>query len=208
MGWKLDEGLGVSGRKGRVDPLQTTFKRDKKGLGAGEKLRARVTHFPSHVPSQALNAPDGKSDAIRAQEELDRSSSNRKRFSDGRGQGTRADFGEGGRGAFLNDRPALIDEGVAEGFKSGGFWGQGTCAGKVVIADGVAGASGCSENPVKGGVRLEGGRKSGQGVDTGSFMGKRERRRREERQKRKEHKIRLELFSDVPEEFAALLFTG
>lgn len=197
MGWKLDEGLGMHGRQGRVDPLQTTFKRDKKGLGAGEKLRARVTHFPSHVPSQAMNAPDGKSDAIRAQEELDRTNNNRKRFSD-RGQGTRAHYGKDGRGG-------LIDKGVGEVSRSGGFWGQGTCVGNMVVPDA---STSCSENPVKGGVRLEGGRKSAQGVDTGSFMGKRERRRREEKQKRKEHKIRLELFSDIPEEFSALLFTG
>ncbi|CAN0213441.1 unnamed protein product, partial [Discosporangium mesarthrocarpum] len=57
MGWSVDEGLGPQ-KQGCVNPLSTTFKQGRAGLGA-ERLRARVTHFPSHLDSEALNSADG-----------------------------------------------------------------------------------------------------------------------------------------------------
>ncbi|CAN0191124.1 unnamed protein product [Ectocarpus sp. 6 AP-2014] len=149
MGWKLDEGLG-SRKQGRVNPLQTTFKRDTTGLGAGGKLRPRVTHFPSHVPSQALNAPDGKSDAVRAHERLDRGrlgggggggGGRRRHARDGGGcSGNRLDAS--GESSGVNAEPsARAGGGGAAGDSWGGFWGQGTHSGSG--GGGSGGGGGC-----------------------------------------------------------------
>jgi len=35
-------------------------------------MQARVTHFPRHIESQALRDPEGKSEAMKAQERLDK----------------------------------------------------------------------------------------------------------------------------------------
>lgn len=143
MGWKVDEGLGAQ-KQGRVNPLQTTFKRGTTGLGAGGKLRPRVTHFPPHVASQALNAADGKSDAVRAHESLDRrqgrrhnngsgSSSRRKRRLHDSGGGGGGGFGGfeeySGGGAIVDVAGAAAATAAARGASDdswGGFWGQGT----------------------------------------------------------------------------------
>ena len=216
MGWRLDEGLGARGQ-GRVDPLQTTFKRDTAGLGAGERLRPRVTHFPSHVVSQALNAPDGKSDAVRAQECLDyrRRGGGRRRYAGGVGQGTRACRDEsGGRSGVCwveNGVSTKEGRGGVSASMGGGFWGKGVHPGKIPAAPASAAVAPTSNRdaPARAGrIRPKGGHVSGRGVDSGAFMSKRERRQRDESKRRKEHKTRLELFSDVPEEFASLLFTG
>ncbi|CAN0492596.1 unnamed protein product, partial [Hapterophycus canaliculatus] len=129
MGWKLDEGLGAR-KQGRVNPLQTTFKRDTTGLGAGEKLRPRVTHFPSHVPSQALNAPDGKSEAVRAHESLDRRRG-RRRDRDGVRERRGRDAGGGSEAAHEPRGHGRIPADSSSGGKGsadswGGFWGQRT----------------------------------------------------------------------------------
>ncbi|CAN0037269.1 unnamed protein product, partial [Ectocarpus sp. 12 AP-2014] len=212
MGWKLDEGLG-SRKQGRVNPLQTTFKRNTTGLGAGEKLRPRVTHLPSHVPAQALNAPDGKSDAVRAYERLDRGrlgggGGRRRRARDGGGcSGNRLDAS--GELSGVNAEPcARAGGGGAAGDSWGGFWGQGTHPGS---GSGVSGGGGgcCSTGEgiaSSGGAgRREGRGKSGH--ETGSFLTRREREAELERERRKERRTRFELLSDVPEEYAAL-FTG
>lgn len=71
MGWKEEEGLGKDGQ-GLVQPAKSTLKLDRKGLGHKQQLPARVTHFPSHDAEQAARAPDGKSDAQRKVEEVER----------------------------------------------------------------------------------------------------------------------------------------
>ncbi|CAN0393897.1 unnamed protein product [Ectocarpus sp. 12 AP-2014] len=226
MGWKLDEGLG-SRKQGRVNPLQTTFKRDTTGLGAGGKLRPRVTHFPSHVPSQALNAPDGKSDAVRAQERLDRGTlgggggGRRRRARDGGGcSGNRLDAS--GELSGVNPEPsARVGGGGATGDSWGGFWGQGTHSG----GGGGSGGSGGGGGGGSGGGGGGGGcRSTGEGTassggaglregrgksghETGYFLTRREREAELKRERRKERRTRFELLSDVPEEYAAL-FTG
>mmetsp|Transcript_13053 Transcript_13053/g.24523 ORF Transcript_13053/g.24523 Transcript_13053/m.24523 type:complete len:197 (-) Transcript_13053:1081-1671(-) len=44
MGWKeIQGGLG-SRRQGTMEPIRTTLKRDKRGLGSGKQLPSRVTH--------------------------------------------------------------------------------------------------------------------------------------------------------------------
>lgn len=49
MEWEENKGLGPEG-KGRLDPVQTQLKTDRKGLGSGT-LPYRVTHFkPGEVP--------------------------------------------------------------------------------------------------------------------------------------------------------------
>ncbi|CAN0025956.1 unnamed protein product, partial [Ectocarpus sp. 4 AP-2014] len=212
MGWKLDEGLG-SRKQGRVNPLQTTFKRDTTGLGAGGKLRPRVTHFPSHVPSQALNAPDGKSDAVRAQERLDRG-----RLGGGGGRHRRARDGGGcsgnrldasGESSGVNAEPSARAGGErAAGDSWGGFWGQGIHSGSG--GGGSGGGGGCrftgEGTASSGGAGPREGRgKSGH--ETGSFLTRREREAELEQERQKERRTRFELLSDVPEEYAAL-FTG
>ncbi|CAM9783102.1 unnamed protein product, partial [Scytosiphon promiscuus] len=128
MGWKLDEGLGAR-KQGRVNPLQTTFKRDTTGLGAGEKLRPRVTHFPSHVPSQALNARDGKSEAIRAHESLDRRRGRRERHEAGkrRDRGVSDGSGASKESVSRGGARAEVSSGGRDSVDAWGeFWGQGT----------------------------------------------------------------------------------
>lgn len=199
MGWNLDEGLGAR-KQGRVNPLQTTFKRGTTGLGAGEKLRPRVTHFPSHVPSQALNAPDGKSDAVRAHESLDcrRRRRNTDRHKGGGGGGASG-------GGVVSDvaRSSSSAAAAAGGSSSGswsGFWGQGTHSG------GSSTASGAPSSAVGRSSSSSGG---GRGGDTGragegGFMSRKEREARIEREKQRERRTRFELLSDVPDEYAAL----
>lgn len=230
MGWKLDEGLGAR-KQGRVNPLQTTFKRDTTGLGAGGKLRPRVTHFPSHIPSQALNAPDGKSDAVRAHESLDHrqgrrsnnSSSRGKRRSHDRGGGSGSGRGGGGFEASSgSERPSNSGVGatfdVAESAAAaapgssdvswGGFWGQGThpdsgSGRRSGTSTTSRGAS--SSGRRKGGGGRGVGRGRGTGKDgTRNLMSRKEREAQSEREKRKERRTRFELLSDVPEEYAAL----
>lgn len=201
MGWKLDEGLGKR-KQGRVNPLQTTFKRDTTGLGAGTKLRPRVTHFPSHVPSQAANASDGKSDAVRAHDDLDRRGKRGRRFAEGR---------QGGRARSKNmsgSHGSDVSRGVSNKTSSGDYVGRGFW-GDVVRSDVDGGRSGGSSSGGQGaGGRLpEAGRGRAPGFESGVFMSRKDRKKREEGEKRKERKTRFELFSDVPEEFAAL-FTG
>jgi hypothetical protein len=51
MEWEENKGLGPSG-SGRLDPVKTQLKTDRKGLGAGGPLPYRVTHFkPGEVPA-------------------------------------------------------------------------------------------------------------------------------------------------------------
>lgn len=203
MGWNLDEGLGAR-KQGRVNPLQTTFKRGTTGLGAGEKLRPRVTHFPSHVPSQAINAPDGKSDAVRAHESLDRR--RRRRRNTGSNSGGSGGSGSGS-GVVLD---VARSSAAAESSHSswGGFWGQGTHSGSNSSSRGApaGGTSNSSrEGRSGGGVSRGGGRGGGNGREgEGSFMTRKEREAQVEREKRKERRARFELLSDVPEEYAAL----
>lgn len=193
--------------QGRVNPLQTTFKTDSSGLGAGGKLRPRVTHFPSHVPSQALNAKDGKSDAVRAHEKLER---RRRRGGGGGGQIQKDDrrkrFSEGGSGKrrrsaqeeALGSNGSRMPINGVEGDSAGvanvgrGFWGQGTHS--------TEPTSSGSGNTFRG-SRPD---TSTAGAETGRFLSRKDREAREQEKKRKDRRTRFELFSDVPEEFAAL----
>lgn len=196
MGWKVDEGLGPR-KQGRVNPLQTTYKRDTTGLGAGGKkgrLRARVTHFPSHVPSQALNSSDGKSDAIRAHESLDNNHHNARRRDHRRRRGNPDNSGGSTLPNGAEDAPG--ERVVADA--GGGFWGQGTHSDHPP-ADGGVGRHSSSSSTARS---RSSSRKKGAG--SGHFLSRKESKAIEERERRKERKTRFDLFSDVPEEFAAL----
>ena len=200
MGWNLDEGLGAR-KQGRVNPLQTTFKRGTTGLGAGEKLRPRVTHFPSHVHSQALNAPDGKSDAVRAHESLDRRRGRRNTD-----RHSKSGDGGGGASGVVSEAPRPSSRESSSSSWSG-FWGQGTHSG----SSGGTGGGGSSSGVGKSGSSRKGrgGGGGGRGGDRGregegSFLSRKEREVQMERERRKERRTRFELFSDVPEEYAAL----
>lgn len=203
MGWKLDEGLGAR-KQGRVNPLQTTFKRGTTGLGAGEKLRPRVTHFPSHVPSQALNAPDGKSDAVRAHESLDR----RRGSSNANGKS-----GRSGASGVVSGVARPFAAAAAESSRSswGGFWGQETTppgsnsGSSGAPSSGVVRSSDSRKGRGVGGVSRGGGRGGDNGKEgAGSSMSRKEREAHIARETRKERRARFELFSDIPEEYAAL----
>ncbi|CAM9722560.1 unnamed protein product [Sphacelaria rigidula] len=259
MGWKLDEGVGAR-KQGRVNPLQTTFNTYTSGLGAGRKLKPRVTHFPSHVPSQARNLSDGKSDAVRAHERLsagngdghcgrcvsDRRVNNdqrHKRRRGGRGVGRSYPDGDGhdmvlgeGQGnrrgrckAFpqvgengcchRNDCRVVDDGGESGKARSGGSTdggaggarglgagavsnddGRVSCRGTGADADGrYSHAAHCAYR--KRGVGGAGvGKRTGRGV----FLTRVEREAEGERERRKDRRRRFELFSDIPEEYAAL----
>lgn len=71
MGWKEGEGLGPTG-EGRAEPVATTLKLDRAGLGSGRQPSPRVSHFPPHDENEAKRAADGMSEAQRAQERLAR----------------------------------------------------------------------------------------------------------------------------------------
>lgn len=205
-----------------MDPLKTTFKRDTTGLGAGGKLKPRVTHFPSHVPSQARNSSDGKSDAVRAHESVSggRYAGRRKRQGDtgnkastnnyntgsGVDAGIALDDGQGQRsyasqvgenqyknGVRVEARTTLEGDSGGANF-AGGFWGKARGG-----ASGDSDASAWSRNANYG--------RKGKGVvgsSGGVFLTRGERSAREEAEKRKERRRRFELFSDVPEEYASL----
>lgn len=195
-------------QQGRVNPLQTTFKTCSSGLGAGSKLRPRVTHFPSHVPSQALNAPDGKSDAIRAQEKLDRrrggggkirKNDRRRRYNEGGSGKRRGNVQQGdATGAIDSSNSRIPSNGVVGDATGGvanvggGFWGQGTHSTEP-SSEGT-----CSMN------RGSGSNARRAGAETGRFASRKDSKAREQEEKRKDRRTRFELFSDVPEEFAAL----
>mmetsp|Transcript_436 Transcript_436/g.1453 ORF Transcript_436/g.1453 Transcript_436/m.1453 type:complete len:375 (-) Transcript_436:149-1273(-) len=50
MGWAEDQaGLGVE-RQGRVEPVRTQLRMDRRGIGT-ERPPTKVTHFPSHQPN-------------------------------------------------------------------------------------------------------------------------------------------------------------
>lgn len=63
MGWDEEQPLGRRG-DGRMEPVPTTFKRDRRGLGHGH-APARVTHTPAHHEQEAQASADGLSRAQR-----------------------------------------------------------------------------------------------------------------------------------------------
>jgi hypothetical protein len=94
LGWRDDQGLGKDGQ-GQIQPAKSILKLDRTGLGHTQQLPARVTHFPSHNAEQAARAVDGKSEAQRKVEEMER------RARDGRAvaQGRSGKEGEEGLGS-------------------------------------------------------------------------------------------------------------
>lgn len=66
-GWDEVRGVGKD-EGGRLEPVATVFKTDRRGLGAstGARTRRRITHFPSHVEAEARASRDGLSRAERA----------------------------------------------------------------------------------------------------------------------------------------------
>ena len=76
MGWKeSDGGLGRR-RQGSMVPVKTVLKADKKGLGAGNRVAARITH-PARAKSDSDSSEKGKKETKgqrrkRKQEEKDR----------------------------------------------------------------------------------------------------------------------------------------
>lgn len=63
MGWDEEQPLGRRG-DGRMEPVPTTFKRDRRGLGHAH-APARVTHTPAHHEHEAHTSADGLSRAQR-----------------------------------------------------------------------------------------------------------------------------------------------
>ena len=47
MGWRESEGGLGKERQGNLTPVKIFLKRDKKGIGSGERLMAKVTHTSS-----------------------------------------------------------------------------------------------------------------------------------------------------------------
>jgi hypothetical protein len=80
LGWEADKGKGLGKRgQGRVEPIPSTFKRSRRGIGGekGAREKPRVTHFKPHVESSGAGSEGagdvrlgGMSDAKRAQNEL------------------------------------------------------------------------------------------------------------------------------------------
>ncbi|KAH7689982.1 G-patch domain-containing protein [Dioscorea alata] len=56
-GWKEGTGLGVS-QQGRLEPLETHVKKNKRGLGA-EKIKKKKEELPVDLPSE-VNIEDNK----------------------------------------------------------------------------------------------------------------------------------------------------
>lgn len=216
--------------QGRVNPLQTTFKRDTTGLGAA-KLRPRVTHFPSHVQSQAINSADGKSDAVRAHERLENPRDRhkrhrRRRVSGDRGVNSGSDIGgvssrNGGVQQISNDQRQcrVLSAGGRDGSVNntgrGGFWGSANNSSH----NNSSSSGGSSSN---GGYATSNGgnarRRSAEETSTwrragearaasGLFLPRAERKAKETAEKQRDRRTRFDLFSDIPEEFASL-FTG
>ena len=61
MGWKESEGGLGKERQGTLTPVKTSLKRDKKGIGSGERLMAKVTHGTNTRSSGAGAAGRGQS---------------------------------------------------------------------------------------------------------------------------------------------------
>jgi hypothetical protein len=95
LGWKEDKGLGKDGQ-GQIQPAKSILKLDRTGLGHTQQLPARVTHFPSHNAEQAARAVDGKSEAQRKVEEMERRA--REGRAAARGGGGKEGGGGGGGG--------------------------------------------------------------------------------------------------------------
>lgn len=53
-GWDKDKGLGPEG-SGKKFPVKTMLKRDRKGVGAEDSARLRVTHFKPNDPAAVSN---------------------------------------------------------------------------------------------------------------------------------------------------------
>lgn len=223
-------------------PLRTTFKTDTTGLGAGPKLRPRVTHFPSHVPSQARNSVDGKSNAIRAHESLERRDGKRRGELRGwardRGVVGHADQGNSAPGGVLGDhgprhsrkRGRISSDGMVHDPRRGrscsslasgddehrgsvddGAWG---CRGDGVhmngkgssLGSGGVGGSGSERVSNRlGEKRAVDGKKKVVGAgSSGVFMSRAERIVRDKAKHRSDRRWRMELLSDIPDEFQAL----
>jgi len=54
LGWRENEGGLGRRRQGNLEPVKTALKRNKKGLGAGPKVKARITHQESPKPPKAI----------------------------------------------------------------------------------------------------------------------------------------------------------
>jgi len=68
MGWKESEGGLGKERQGTLTPVKTFLKRDKKGIGSGEPLMAKVTHGKNTSSSGAGAAGRGQIDQPSRQE--------------------------------------------------------------------------------------------------------------------------------------------
>lgn len=229
--------------QGRVNPLRTTFKTDTTGLGAGPKLRPRVTHFPSHVPSQAQNSADGKSDAIRVHESLEHRNGKRR----GELRGWTRDRGIVKSANQGNGAPRGVqgDHGARQSRKRGRISSEGTghdprrgdsCSSLANGDEKRRGSVDDGERGCRGGHGHEKGSTLGRGkgsggiwdsdseqvlhrlgekrsVDrenraigagSGMFMSRAERVARDKWKHRSDRRWRMELLSDIPDEFQAL----
>lgn len=213
MGWSEDVGTGGLGKHGtgRVEPVATMFKEDKRGVGAKFKRpatssatagtmgsaaavvagdgRQRVTHFRPHSEYEASKSTDTLSSAQR--EQLARQS--RGSLSLQQVQATHAAYGPAKAAAILEAavrpkgaRPAVTtdarDAGNDAGATSSSFSSSSATASG---ASSLGIARKAAKNAIKAAVDHEKGRK-------------------ERKEERKQTAYRHELLSDWPAEYAAL----